>query len=78
MGPCGGGYFSLSFLPATSLSRSHILEGLFELARGPFKGPQPRAMLLDFKIIHGHCGCVVQGPRISKSNLVCHVINVAG
>ena len=37
----GGGYFSLSILPATPLARSQALEGLLWGVTVPFKGPQP-------------------------------------
>ena len=37
--PSSGKYFSLPFLPATPLSPSQTLEGLFSADTAPFKGP---------------------------------------
>ena len=37
-----GKHYSHPFLSATPSSRSQTLEGLFELTRRPFMGPQPR------------------------------------
>ena len=63
--PSSGKHYSLPFLPATPLSLSQTLEGLFELTRRPSRGCDlPRVLHPELQNIMGTGHCQVPGvPR---------------
>ena len=67
--PSSGKHYSLPFLPATPLSPSRTLEGLFEQTQRPSKAlDSPRALLPDTEI-QGHSQ--LYGTRRGGVNLDC-------
>ena len=78
--PLSGKHFSLPFLPATPLSPSRTLEGLFELTRRPSRALDlPRALLPELQrykdtVRCGALGAEVPGHRqkqLTQTLIVC-------
>ena len=58
-------HFSLLFLPATPLSPSRTLEGLFELTRRPSRAlDSPRALLLELQRYKDTVRCGALGAEV--------------
>ena len=63
--PSSGKNFSLPFLPATPLSLSWILEGLFELTQRPSRALDlPRTSIPELQIYKGTLSCVLLGAEV--------------
>ena len=65
MTPHWGGYFSHPFLPATPLSLSRTLEGLFDLTRRPSRAlDSPRALLPELQRYKDTVRCGALGAEV--------------
>ena len=63
--PSSGKHYSLLFLPATPLSPSLTLEGLFELTRRPSRGlNSPRALLPELQRNKDTVRCASLGAEV--------------